>query len=206
MRSETTRKKGGSRFIKATSKEKKPLTGWRKFWSEWDCIIIAGMAFLIVIALRTWVILYAHVPTGSMVPTIPVDSYMLADRNAYRVTDIQRGDIVIFDSEEKTGLQDSLVKRVIGLPGETVTLSDGRVYIDGELLDESEYVNGKTVPMNNGLAEFVVPEGHYLMLGDNRTLSMDSRSWVNPYIYEDEIKGRVFVIFNMKQKYYCWVG
>ena len=204
MHSKTTRKKGGTRFITTPARKKKPLARWLKFLAEWDFVLIALVILLTILALRAWVFLYAHVPTGSMVPTIPVGSYMLADRNAYRSEDICRGDIVIFHSE-KTGLEDSLVKRVIGLPGETVTLSDGCVYIDGELLDESDYVNGKTMPMN-GRAEFNVPEGHYLMLGDNRTNSMDSRSWADPYISEDEIKGRVFVIFNMKQKYYYWVG
>lgn len=201
---EATQKKGGTRFLPdEPASGKQPKTGWRKFWSDWDCVIIAALVVVAIVVLRIWVVLYAYVPTGSMKPLIPIDACLLADRNAYRMGDVERGDIVVFFSE-KTGLEDHLVKRVIGLPGETVKIADGRVYINGEPLDEP-YANGKTVPLDDR-SEFIVPEGHYFMMGDNRGNSMDSRGWADSYISKEEIKGKVFVIFKLSEKYVRWVS
>ena len=203
MNSKATEKKGGTRFLPDTSASDRPKTGWRKFWNDCDFAIIAAAVVVLIMVLRTWVVLYAYVPTGSMKPLIPIDARLLADRNAYRTEEIQRGDIVVFHSE-KTGLEDHLVKRVIGLPGETVKIAGGQVYINGEPLEEP-YANGKTVPLNER-SEFIVPEGHYFMMGDNRGSSMDSRGWADPYISKEEIKGKVFVIFKISDKYFRWVA
>ncbi len=203
MNSKATKKKGGTRFLPDKPASDTPKTGWRKFWDNWDFVIIAAAVIVVITALRMWVVLYAYVPTGSMKPLIPVDSRLLADRNAYRIEEVERGDIVVFHSE-KTGLEDHLVKRVIGLPGETVKIADGRVYINGEPLEEN-YTNGKTLPIDSR-SEFTVPEGHYFMMGDNRSNSMDSRGWADPYIAMEEIKGKVFVIFKISDGYFQWVG
>jgi signal peptidase I len=183
--------------------EKEPKTGWRKFWSDWDVVIITAVILVFFTSMRMWLVLYAYVPTGSMKPLIPINAKLLANRTAYSVGEIERGDIVIFCSE-KTGLEDYLVKRVVGLPGETVKIADGQVYINGKPLEEP-YTNGKTVPIDSR-DEFIVPEGHYFMMGDNRGISMDSRGWADPYIAKEEIKGKVFLIFDFAEKYFRWVA
>ena len=100
----------------------------------------------------------------------------------------ERGDIVIFrypDNEEEL-----YVKRVIGLPGETVDIRDGYIYIDGAdtPLDEDYLKEDWTVATGN--YHFEVPEDSYLMLGDNRNDSWDARYWTNPYVREDKILGK----------------
>lgn len=118
---------------------------------------------------------------------------LIGNRLAYRSKSPERGDIVIFrypDNEEEL-----YVKRVIGLPGETVDIRDGYIYIDGAdtPLDEDYLKEDWTVATGN--YHFVVPEDSYLMLGDNRNDSWDARYWTNPYVREDKILGKAAVIY-----------
>lgn len=130
----------------------------------------------------------ASVPTGSMSPTVPVGAQVLTTR-CFDKDNIERGDIVVFNSEE---LDIVLIKRCIGLPGETITFDGtGAVYVNGGKLYES-YVSS----YSSFEGEFVVPEDCYLFLGDNRGGSLDARFWENPYIHKDEIKGKArFILF-----------
>lgn len=106
----------------------------------------------------------------SMEATLPNQSYILADRLAYKKNNPQRGDIVLFsfplDPEQ------DLIKRVIGLPGESIAIKDGMVTINGTRLEE-QYIT--EAPMYNGT--WVVPEGSFFVLGDNRNDSRDSHQW-----------------------------
>ena len=106
---------------------------------------------------------------------------------------IQRGDILVFYSNE---LQERLIKRVVGLPGETVELrSDGQVYIDGAKLEE-DYVKNQSGPAR----AFKLPEDHYLFLGDNRADSKDARFWDEKYINREDIEGKALIrIFPLKR-------
>ncbi len=106
----------------------------------------------------------------AMGTTLPNESYILADRRAYQKNDPQRGDIVVF-SFPLDANQDSL-KRVIGLPGETIVVKDGTVTINDTPLEEP-YITAP--PLYNGT--WVVPEGHFFVLGDNRNDSRDSHQW-----------------------------
>lgn len=110
-------------------------------------------------------------------------------RFAYWFSEPERGDIVIFrypDNEEKI-----YIKRVIGLPGETVEIIDGKVYIDGsEQPLQEDYVNG--VPTGN-YGPYVVPENSYFMLGDNRGNSEDSRFWTNKFVKKEKILAKAVV-------------
>ncbi|MBQ7874873.1 MAG: signal peptidase I [Oscillospiraceae bacterium] len=130
----------------------------------------------------------ASVPTGSMETTIPVGAQVLTTRS-FDKDNIERGDIVVFESEE---LGVVLIKRCIGLPGETVTFDGtGDVYINGGKLYEG-YVSS----FSSFEGEFVVPEDCYFFLGDNRGGSLDARYWENPYIHKDYIKGKArFILF-----------
>lgn len=123
---------------------------------------------LVLFVLLQFTIMLNYVPTGSMLPTIPEGSLLVSTR--YDVGDIKRYDIVIFWSpvEEDT----VLIKRVIGLPGETITIFDGNVYADGVKLDDSFLAE----PMDDsGEGVYEVPEDSCFVLGDNRNDSWDSR-------------------------------
>lgn len=122
-----------------------------------------------------------RVQSHSMAPTLQGGALALTLRLGRRAT-LRRGDIVVLDSRE---LGQRVVKRIVGLPGETVALRAGQVHIDGRPLAEpyaSRSVFSDT---------FHVPAGHYLLLGDHRDASSDSRSWRQPYIARDAIVGRI---------------
>lgn len=130
----------------------------------------------------------ASVPTGSMETTIPVGAQVVTFRT-FNKDNVERGDIIVFDSYE---LGIVLIKRCIGLPGETVVFDGtGDVYINGELLEEP-YVSS----WSDFKGEFTVPEDCYFFVGDNRASSLDARFWTRPYIKKEDIKGKAsFVLF-----------
>ena len=101
----------------------------------------------------------------------------------------QRGEVVTFRSDELNKL---LVKRVIGLPGDTVSFQDGYVYINGEKLDEP-YLSRQGVTASGRQEEYTVPEGCLFFMGDNRTGSYDARSWKEPYIPVGNVRSHVML-------------
>ena len=149
----------------------------KKFFKEW--ILPFGLEILVLLFLLKYVFTFVVVPTGSMIPTIDEKSILFTTR-IHNVEKVQRGDILVFESEE---LHETLIKRLIGLPGETVVVDDeGKVTVDGVLLDEPD-----GVCQSDRSGEFHVPEGCYLFFGDNRKGSNDARRWDDPYIPGDKI-------------------
>ena len=116
--------------------------------------------------------------------TIMTHSRVLGTRFAYWKSSPKRGDIVVFryPIDDALGKNTHYIKRIIGLPGEKVEIREGAVYIDGKKLEES-YINGTWTVENDGFT-FEVPEGEYLMLGDNRNNSNDARYWPSLAIRE----------------------
>ena len=154
---------------------------------EW--IIVIAISALLALALDKFIIVNAKIPSASMEPTIMTGDRLIGNRLAY-INDLpQRGDIVIFKYPDNE--KEYFIKRVIGLPGETVTVKNGLVYIDDSdtPLDESDYV--VTTPLGD-FGPYKVPEGAYFMMGDNRNNSMDSRYWNHPYVYKDKILGKAW--------------
>ena len=146
-----------------------------------------GGAVLIALFINNFVIVNAFIPTESMANTIMPRDRFLDNRLPYHFSDPQRGDIVVFkfpDNEEIL-----YVKRVIGLPGETVEIKDGQVYVDGRNIDEP-YIR---VTTEGNFGPYNVPEGNYFMMGDNRNNSLDSRRWNNTYVERKKISGKVFL-------------
>lgn len=146
-------------------------------------------AVLFALCINNLVIVNASVPTGSMENNIMTDDRIIAFRLAYLFSDPERFDIVVFKypDDEST----LYVKRVIGLPGDTVEIKNGNVYINGseEALNNSFIKEPQEVEKD---MIFVVPEDHYFMMGDNRNGSWDSRYWVNnKYVNKDKILGEV---------------
>jgi signal peptidase I len=132
--------------------------------------------------LNKFVFILVTVPTGSMETTIMPGDRLYVNK-LFDIEDAKRGDILVFRSDE---LNEKLVKRLIGLPGETVEINeDGQVFINGEKLNEPYAKQAK----GEGRT-FTVPQGSYFFLGDNRPISVDARYWTNPYIPEDKIIGK----------------
>lgn len=146
-----------------------------------ELIKIVVISAVIIIPVRLFLIHPFIVKGVSMEQTFSNNDYLIVNRLEYRFDEPKRGDIVVFRSPLKP--KDHLIKRVIGMPGDTVKIKDGRVYIfnkdfpDGKILDESGYLEPNTLTYPEG--EFKVRDDYYFVLGDNRTASMDSR------IFED---------------------
>ena len=165
----------------------------RKVWKNYGYLLITAV---VVIILFRVLLALAYVPSGSMEPTLPTRSMFIGLRLPYVVGDPlpERGDIVMFYNEE---MQEIMVKRVIGLPGDTITFSDGAVVVNGETLSEPYLPEGvETYPAQEG-ASFTVPEGCVFLLGDNRESSLDSRWWGNPYISLSDIQARALVSISL---------
>ena len=152
----------------------------------WVEVIVIAVVLALVI--DSFIIINATIPSGSMEKTIMTGDRVLGLRFVYWFNDPKRGDIVVFKYpvDEALGENTKYIKRVIGLPGETVEIRDGAVYIDGEELKE-DYINGTWKVRNDGIT-FKVPEGEYLMLGDNRNNSSDARYWPEIAIREGVAK------------------
>lgn len=177
--------------------EKRPVGGKRLapesrggFWNNWGYLIVT---VAVIVVLFKVIFQLSWVPSGSMETTIPEDTLLISWQLPYMVSDPtpQRGDIVTFWSDE---LGKVLVKRVIGLPGDTITFADGYVYINGEKLEE-EYLPVKGVTECD--KSFTVPEGCFFPMGDNRTGSNDARSWANPYVKVSAILAKPFLVISV---------
>ena len=168
--------------------------------------MIIVVVFVVVIVDGV-ILINAKIPSASMEKTIMTGDRIFGFRMAYginldagplqvhvKMKDPERYDIVIFhypDNEKKL-----FIKRIIGLPGETPEIRDGKIYVDGseEPLEDS-FTNGVTYFRNPTYPEgtLTVPEGHYFMMGDNRQNSNDSRFWHNKFVAFDKIVGKALV-------------
>ena len=183
------------------------------FLAELPALLL--VAFVLAVLLKTFLLQAFWIPSESMVPTLEVNDRVLVNKLIYRFREPGRGDIVVFSDPAATisdGLAERLwesltsgfgltppgeedfIKRVIGLPGETVEVRDGVVYIDGvpleeDLVTDGGYLGGET----EDYGPFPVPEDEYFVMGDNRPFSADSRSLLGT-IPRDHIVGRAFVL------------
>lgn len=165
-------------------KEEKP--GWKSELIEWARIILT--AAIIAFCLNRFIIANSTVPSGSMENTIMTGDRVIGSRLNYYFEDPERGDIVIFRFPDNEKIY--YVKRIIGMPGDTVDIVDGAVYLNGseEPLEEP-YIREPMVPEHP--MHFEVPEDSYFMLGDNRNYSMDARRWKNTYVKRNKIIAKV---------------
>ncbi len=191
-----------------------PSSRTRRLAIEWVILVVAalGIAFLI----KTFLFQAFYIPSGSMEPTLQISDRVLVNKLSYDLHEVNRGDIVVFEAPPTASeAYKDFVKRVIGLPGETVEFpGDGEVYIDGRRLNEPYLPDGVSTCMPSstcphtgedekqdlptkcgapasGKDGCVVPRGHLLVLGDNRENSQDGRFF--GVIEEDTIVGRVFI-------------
>ena len=148
---------------------------------EWVAVLV--VALLLAVGVRAFVAQMFYIPSGSMLPTLQVGDRIVVNKLSYRLHGVGRGDVVVFRRPplEQANYAD-LVKRVVALPGETVSLAGGRVYVDGQPLTEPWLPDPAPVTSPSPLPEafslnhpFTVPPGEYFVMGDNRTDSEDSR-------------------------------
>ena len=147
--------------------------------------LLAGAAAFVLARL---IFCTAYVPTGSMAPAIPEKSFIVCWRLSYLVSDPvpECGDIVIFSHE---CMEERLVKRVIGCPGDTIEVVNGRVWRNGEKLDEPYLGDQVFSSERDGIYE--VPEGKLFMMGDNRDDSYDGRYWQNHYVDVHDVFSKI---------------
>ena len=160
----------------------------RKRWLR-EGVIIVLVAVLAAVLLREFVVQTFYIPSGSMEPTLQVGDRIVVNKLSYELHGVDRGDIVVFSRppQENCGGPEvnDLVKRVIGMPGDLVSVSAGNVYIDGRPLKETwlpASAHGTTSPGPSGTPysldrPYRVPTGDYFVMGDNRGDSCDSRWW-----------------------------
>jgi signal peptidase I len=155
---------------------------------EWGILIVAALVIAVVI--RTFVFQAFYIPSESMIPTLKVGDRVLVNKLSYKLHDPRRGDIVVFKAPPAAATADikDLVKRLVGLPGETIEGRDGHILINGKVL--SEPYLPKDVKSRTFGPEKVPPDS-YFMLGDNRQYSKDS-TFFGP-IKRNQFIGRVFM-------------
>lgn len=151
-------------------------------------ILVCIVAFSMIIS--KLVLFNAYIPSDSMKPGLWQGTRLFGYRQAYLFSKPERGDVVIFEHRcyyNKSA--ETLIKRIIGLPGETILIKDGRLMVDGRVLEE-EYIEED---MLGDYGPYVVPEHSFFMLGDNRNVSDDSRIWDYPFVDLDDIKAKAWL-------------
>jgi signal peptidase I len=176
-------------------------SGARAFF---DWLVVIAVALLVAFVVRTFVIAHFVVEGESMYSTLDTNDRVFVNKLSYRLHDPNRGDVVVL--HQVTGASErDLIKRVIGLPGETVEVRNCTVLIDGRVLNEPYLDPAVVTPTDCGgdyTLDGVVPEDHVFVMGDNRGGSQDSRV-IGP-ISEDDLVGRAFVVF-WPQSHWQWL-
>lgn len=179
------------------------------FWLELPLLIL--VALVIAVVIKTFLFQAFWIPSSSMEDTLEINDRVLVNKLSYRLGDIGRGHVVVFDDPRGTVEDDEpflravirnvaeaiglstprseFIKRVVGLPGETVEIRNNTVFVDGEALGEPYVRSGSVMP---DFGPLTVPDGEIFVMGDNRSASQDSR-FFGP-IPEGDIVGRAFVI------------
>lgn len=159
----------------------------RKEIFSWIRVIV--FALLLTFVLNRYVVFNFTVPTESMENTIMTDNRILSLRCAYWFSDPKRGDIVVFPFPDDPS--ETYIKRIIGLPNETIEGKDGYVYIDGKKFEE-DYV---TSLLDEDFGPYQIPEDSYFVMGDNRDISLDARYWENKFVKKEDIISKAVLRF-----------
>ncbi|MBM3683753.1 MAG: signal peptidase I [Actinobacteria bacterium] len=185
----------------AAARRRRRVAAGRRGALEW--VVAVGVAVVAALVIKTWVAQAFVIPSGSMENTLLVGDRVLVSKLSYRLGDVDRGDVIVFDNPTpQPGQPGQLIKRVVAVGGDTVAAADGRLIVNGEVQDEPWVKPDAagapgTTTMQGACGryrpdeEIVVPDGHVFVLGDNRGQSLDGRCY-GP-VDEDEIVGHAFV-------------
>jgi signal peptidase I, bacterial type len=169
--------------------------GFRKIGEFlWDIVEVIVFAIAIFLFIYLLVFQPHKIKGDSMQPNFPNGEYLLTDKVTYRLREPKRGDVVVFEAPGANG--EEFIKRIIGLPGEQVNLKDGYVYINGKRLNEAYLKSTLKTTEGNFLSEgevVIVPADNYIVFGDNRVASSDSRAW--GFVAKKKITGRAWFIY-----------
>ena len=196
----------GKKRAASAGRQKSALRDWT------EALVVAGILALII---RSFIVQAFKIPSGSMEDTLLIGDHLLVNKFIYGVQlpgvdgrfltirEPERGDIVVFEFPEDRGMsywkRRDFIKRVVGLPGDTVEVRDKKLLVNGQplLIPEAVFKDGTNQPgPRDNMAPVKVPAGHYFAMGDNRDRSYDSRFW--GFVSNQEIKGLAFI------KYWSW--
>lgn len=161
-------------------------------------IILLGVALALLF--RRFCFEMVYIATASMEPTFKVEQEVIVNKLAYIFKGPKRNDIVLLESPVSGK---GLIKRIVGLPGETISIKEKKVYIDGKPLDEDyvQYKREGTILVGDNIEPFPIPRNHYFVMGDNRDVSRDSRDWFEDdglqtaTVPGNKIKGKVVSLY-----------
>ncbi|MBT4209837.1 MAG: signal peptidase I [Candidatus Komeilibacteria bacterium] len=163
------------------------ILSWMKKFGilVFEIVKVVLISLAIILPIRLFLVQPFYVEGASMEPNFYQNEYLIIDEISYRFNEKQRGEVIIFKNPKDT--RSYFIKRIIGLPGEEVSVDDGRVYINGEILEES-YVENFSSDKHEAI---ILNENEYFMMGDNRSNSLDSRQ-IGP-VHQEYVIGRVWV-------------
>jgi signal peptidase I len=181
---------------------------WHKLLKEYTEALL--IAILLAFFIRSFVIQAFKIPSGSMLQTLQIGDHLLVTKFAYgirlpftdilltRFDDPESGDIIVFEFPEDESKD--FIKRVIGVPGDTIEIRNKNVYRNGEQLVEPyvQHTDPTIKPIRDELGPITIPEGKYFVMGDNRDESYDSRFW--GFVEREKILGKALII------YWSWEG
>ncbi len=160
----------------------------------WENLKLLAIALLLAIAIRTYIAEPRFIPSNSMVPTLRIDDRLVVEKISYRLHSPNFGDIIVFHPPDfllNQGFKydQAFIKRIIGLPGQTVEVKDHRVYLDNQPLDEP-YINEAP---KYSMSAITIPENCFFVMGDNRNNSNDSHVW--GFLPRENIIGHAWLRF-----------
>jgi signal peptidase I len=188
---EVVRKLSATQPTTETNTSQSSVKGWQKLQEN---IQILGIALLLALVIRTFIAEPRFIPSDSMFPTLQVGDRLVVEKISYHFHPPQRGDIVVFDPPETLQIQgygkdQAFIKRVIGLPGDEIKVSGGKVYLNNRSLSENYIAE----PLKYTLAPQIVPPDRVFVMGDNRNNSNDSHVW--GFLPQENIIGKAFFRF-----------
>lgn len=165
-----------------------------KLKALWENLQILVVALILALLIRAYVAEPRFIPSDSMVPTLQVGDRLVVEKISYRLHPPEFGDIVVFDPPlqlQRQGYKrdQAFIKRIIGQPGETIEIKNGRVFVNGQSIQEPYIAEPPAYAMNS----VVIPEGTFFVMGDNRNNSNDSHVW--GFLPKDNIIGRAWLRF-----------
>lgn len=155
-----------------------------------EIISIIVIAFILAMIIRSFVVEARVIPSGSMLPTLQLQDRVMVNKFIYHFKEPKRGDIIVFAPPEALNASEDYIKRVIGVPGDTVEMKNGKVYVNNQALVEPYIAE----PLNYTYGPVVVPVDSLFVMGDNRNYSFDSHAW-GAWLNKDHVKGKAFAIY-----------